>query len=455
MRTRLHVAGRLAAALLACGLLVGAPSFSQETTAVKPILPFPTETRTLANGLRVIVMPMPSDGLVAYWTVVRTGSRDEVEAGRTGFAHFFEHMMFRGTDRFPSEEYNRVVTTIGANTNAYTTDDHTAYHFTMAAEDLERVMELESDRFQNLKYAESAFQTEAGAVYGEYRKSRTEPEFALDEQLVATAFTKHPYGHTTMGYERDIAAMPKLYDYSRTFFSRYYRPENTVLFVAGAVTPAQVFPLVDKYYGIWQRGYVPPQIPAEPEQKTERRVDVQYDGQTLPVMRIVYKLPKYDPTDKSVVAIGLFADLAFGETSAAYRKLVLEEQVVEHLDAGGSFHRDPYLLDIHTRIKDPTKIDYVLDVIDATVAEYRAAPPDAARLAALQQRLKYGFLMSLQTPESVAARLAQLLAVSGDLTGIDQLYATYAALTPADVQAAAQRFLEPARRTVGVLRSRQ
>ncbi len=154
---------------------MGAPSFSQETTAVKPIIPFPTETRTLANGLKVIVMPMPSDGLVAYWTVVRTGSRDEYEAGHTGFAHFFEHMMFRGTDRFPAEEYNRIVTTIGADTNAYTTDDHTAYHFTMAAEDLERVMELESDRFQNLKYAESAFQTEAGAVYGEYRKDRTEP----------------------------------------------------------------------------------------------------------------------------------------------------------------------------------------------------------------------------------------------------------------------------------------
>ncbi len=455
MRLRLPLLGRPAAALLACGLLTGAPSVSQEINAVKPIIPFPAETRTLANGLKVIVMPMPSDGLVAYWTVVRTGSRDEVEAGRTGFAHFFEHMMFRGTDRYPSEVYNRIVTTIGADTNAYTTDDHTAYHFTMAAEDLERVMELESDRFQNLKYAESAFQTEAGAVYGEYRKDRTSPDFALDEQLVATAFEKHPYGHTTMGYERDIAAMPKMYDYSRTFFARYYRPDNAVLFIAGSVTPEKVFPLVEKYYGQWQRGYVPPQIPVEPEQKAERRVDVQYDGQTLPELRVAYKLPAYDPADKSVVAIGLLADLAFGETSATYRKLVLDEQVVDHLDAYSSFHRDPYLLDIQTRVKDPAKIDYVLGVIDATVAEYRAAPPDAARLAALQQRLKYGFLMSLQTPESVAARVAQFLALNGDLSGIDKLYATYATITPADVQAAAQRFLEPARRTVGVLRPRK
>ena len=238
-------------ALLACGLLTSTPSRSQESPAVPHILPYPTETHTLANGLKVIVVSMPSDGLVAYWTIVRTGSRDEYEPGRTGFAHFFEHMMFRGTERYPAAEYNRVVTAIGADTNAYTTDDYTAYHFSLAAEDLERVMDLESDRFRNLKYSESGFQTEAGAVYGEYRKTRTDPDFALEEQLLATAFTKHPYGHTTMGFERDIAAMPTLYDYSRSFFSRYYRPDNTILLVVGAVTPEQVLPLVEKYYGSW------------------------------------------------------------------------------------------------------------------------------------------------------------------------------------------------------------
>src|SRR5690348_2754112 len=98
-----------AAALTAAWATV--PSASQEISAVTPIIPFPTETRTLPNGLTAIVVPMPSEGLAAYWTVVRTGSRDEYEAGRTGFAHFFEHMMFRGTERFPSDVYNRIVTT--------------------------------------------------------------------------------------------------------------------------------------------------------------------------------------------------------------------------------------------------------------------------------------------------------------------------------------------------------
>jgi len=442
-------------ALLAAALLASTALRSQESTDVKPIIPYPTETRTLANGLTVIVMPMPSDGLVAFWSIVRTGSRDEYEPGRTGFAHFFEHMMFRGTERYPADVYNRILTTIGADTNAYTTDDHTAYHLSMAAADLEQVMQLESDRFQRLAYAESAFQTEAGAVYGEYRKSRTDPEFVLYEELMATAFTQHPYGHTTLGFERDIAGMPLLYDYSRTFFSRYYRPENTVLFIAGDVVSGNVFALAEKYYGGWPRGYVPPRIPTEPEQQSERRIDVGYDGQTLPMLKLVYKLPTYDPADRTRVAADLFADLAFGETSDAYRRLVLEEQVVEYLDAGASYNRDPGLLEISTRVKDPAKVDYVLEVIDATVAEYRAAPPDAERLAALQRRLRYGFLMGLQTPDSVAQRVAQFIAVSGDLRGLDRLHATYAAITPADVQAAAERYLRAERRTVGVLRARQ
>jgi zinc protease len=428
---------------------------AQESTDVNGIIPYPTETKTLDNGLKVIVMPMPSDGLVAFWSIVRTGSRDEYEPGRSGFAHFFEHMMFRGTERYPADAYNRILTSIGADANAYTTDDHTAYHISMTADDLEQVVDLESDRFQNLAYAEAAFQTEAGAVYGEYRKSRTDPEFALYEQLMATAFEEHTYGHTTLGYERDIAAMPTMYDYSRTFFSRYYRPENTVLFFAGDVDSGTVLPLVERYYGRWQRGYVGPDIPVEPEQRAERRVDVTYDGQTLPWLWIAYKLPAFDATDRIRVASDLLADLAFGETSEAYRRLVLDEQVIEFLDAGAGLSRDPGLLDITTRIKDPSKVDYVLGVIDATIAEYREQPPPAERLAALQRRLKYGFLMNLQTPDAVAGRLAQFIALNADADIVRALYTTYAAIEPADVQTAAQTYLSAERRTIGVLRPRQ
>jgi zinc protease len=443
-------------ALIATAALAGSPALhSQEANDVSDIIPFSTTVRTLDNGLVVIVMPMPTDGLAAFWTVVRTGSRDEYEPGRSGFAHFFEHMMFRGTERYPAERYLRFMIGIGADANAYTTDDHTAYHIAMASEDLEQVLDIESDRFQHLSYTEPAFQTEAGAVYGEYRKSRTDPLFTLYEAAIAKAFEQHTYGHTTLGYERDIAAMPTMYDYSREFFKRYYRPENTVLLFTGDVTAERALPLVEKYYGGWQRGYVTPSIPVEPEQTAERRIAVEYDGQTLPIVWVGYKVPAFAPADRTRVSAELLAELTFGETSEVYRRLVLDEQVVEFLDAGAGDQRDPGLLEITTRVKDPSKVDYVLGVIDETIGGARANPPDADRLAALQRRLKYGFVMSLQTPDVAAGRLAQFIALTGNLDGVRSLYDTYAAVTPEDVQRAAVEYLDAKRRTVGVLRARQ
>ena len=152
---------------------------------------------------------MPSEGLVSYWSIVRTGSRDEVEPGVTGFAHFFEHMMFRGSERFPGPVYDGIVNKMGADANAFTTDDFTAYHLGITRVDLPRVIEIEADRFQNLAYGEPEFKTESGAVYGEYRKGRTSPFEVMFEAVQDAAFDAHTYKHTTIGFEADIRAMPR------------------------------------------------------------------------------------------------------------------------------------------------------------------------------------------------------------------------------------------------------
>jgi len=445
-----------AALAAAAALLYAVPSHPQtDETPVNGIIPYRTVVTTLDNGLEIIVMPMPGDGLATFWSIVRTGSRDEYEPGRSGFAHFFEHMMFRGTERYPADVYQRILTELGADANAYTTDDLTAYHVSMTRADLERVMELESDRFKNLAYSEAGFRTEAGAVYGEYRKGKTDPLFVLYETMRSTAFERHTYGHTTMGFERDIVAMPTMYAYSRTFFARYYRPENTILFVAGDVDPAAVNALAEKYYGDWERGYVSPDVLAEPPQRSERRFDLGYDGKTLPLLWVAYKIDAFDPSNRVRVAADLLAELAFGSTSDAYQRLVLEEQVVEFLAADPNLNREPTLLDIYTRIKDPEQVDYVLAAIDATVAEYRDALVDADRLAALKSRLRYGFLMGLETPDQVAQQLARHIAISGGLEGIERLYAAYAGVTAEDVREAARAYFVPGERTIGVLRSAQ
>jgi zinc protease len=435
-------------------VILSHPALSQEA-AIGGLIPYDTHAETLDNGLTVIVMPMAETGLIAYWSIVRTGSRDEYEPGHSGFAHFFEHMMFRGTESYPSDVYNQILTAIGADANAYTTDDLTAYHISIAAEDLEQVMQLESDRFQNLSYTEPDFKTEAGAVYGEYRKNRTNPIFVLYEATIAEAFAEHTYGHTTMGYEEDIEAMPTMFDYSQSFFSRYYRPDNTILFIAGGIEVAPTMELVNTYYGDWEPGYVVPAITSEPAQENERRIDVSYNGRTLPILILAYKSDAFDPANRNRVAADLLIELAFGSTSDIYKRLVIDEQVVEFLASDAGLNRDPGLILLYTRVKDPDKVNYVRAAMDETIAEYRGSLPDVQRLAALKSRLRYGFLMDLETPDDVAGSLARHIAISGGLTGIEALYAAYETISPEDIRTAARYYLGEDTRVVAVLREEE
>jgi zinc protease len=416
--------------------------------------PFPVHEKKLANGLTVIVVPMPGSGLASVRTVVRTGSRDEYEPGKTGFAHFFEHMMFRGTKKMSQEERERVVTQMGAATNASTDDDLTVYQFDIAAGDLEKVMELESDRFMNLSYSKEAFQTEAGAVYGEYRKSRASPQFQLFEKLLDTAFTRHTYRHTTIGYEKDIAAMPKAFEYSRRFFDRYYRPENTVLLIVGDVDPTASHALAEKYWASWKKGYVAPKIPREPEQKAERTVEVAYQGKTLPLIAFSYKGGAFAPEDLDWVSSQVLAEVAFGPTSPTYKKLVLDERVVQELGAFPSRSRDPGLFTVFAVVADPSKLDTVRAALEAAVTAARTEPADAKRVADAVSHLRYEFLLDLATPEEVSDQLAYFAALTGGISVVDRVFDTLTKVTPETVRASAEKLFDPRRRTVGILREK-
>jgi len=437
------------ATVLAAGAGVGAAAGADPPRGV---FPYPIHETRLANGLRVVLVPMDAPGLLAYWTIVRTGSRDEVEPGRTGFAHFFEHMMFRGTERFPQALYNQAVERMGASANAYTTDDYTAYHLSVAASDLERVMELENDRFHNLAYSRDVFQTEAGAVYGEYRKSRASPFFTAYEALRRAAFVAHTYGHTTIGFEDDIRRMPELYDYSREFFSRFYRPDNIVLLLAGDLDPQATVALIERYYGSWEPGYAAPQVPVEPPQQAERRIETTYEGRTVPILWLSYKAGRFDPADRLGLATSLLADLAFGETSPIHRDLVLGRQLVESIQASHEHNRDPGTLDIIARVKSAESLGEVEASIERTIAQAQEALPDARRLADLQRRKRYEFLLRLDTPARVCSALARIVAVSGGAAAVEAHQRGLASIRPDEIREAARTVLRPERRTVAILR---
>jgi zinc protease len=455
-RRRPGAARRILLAAVVAGLAVGGPGAAHAggAPAAERVFPLPVHQQTLKNGLTVIVVPMPGSGLASVRTVVRTGSRDEYEPGHSGFAHFFEHMMFRGTKRMSQRERDRIIIGIGASTNAYTTNDRTVYQFDIAAADLETVMDLEADRFMNLHYTKEQFQTEAGAVYGEYRKNRASPGFQLHEALRATAFTRHTYGHTTMGFEKDIARMPRMLDYSRKFFSRYYRPDNTVLIVTGDVDVAATMALVDRYWARWKKGYVPPKVAREPEQKAERRVEVAYEGKTLPIVTFAYKGGAFAPDDLGWVSSLVLAEVAFGPTSPIYKRLVLEERLAQSLFVQPSESRDPGLFTIGAVVADPGQVDAVRAALEEAIAAARREPVPAQRIADTVSHLRYRFLLHLDTPDRVAEQLAEVAALTGGVAALDQLYTTLAQVTPETVRAAAERLLDARRRTVAILREK-
>ena len=199
------------------------------------ILPYPVLQYKMQNGLNVVTVPFESPGIAAFYIIVRSGARNEVEKGVTGFAHFFEHMMFRGTEKYSKEQYEAVLKSIGASANANTSSDRTVYHMVGNVDKLELMFEVESDRFQNLKYPEHDFKTEAGAVKGEYTKNYADPMSRLNENIYNTAFVAHTYKHTTIGFLEDIIDMPNQYQYSLKYYDRYYRPEYCTVLVVGDV----------------------------------------------------------------------------------------------------------------------------------------------------------------------------------------------------------------------------
>src|SRR3954469_24922267 len=208
--------------------------------------PFDYTQEDLPNGLRIVTIPTDFPNIVSVYIVVQTGSRNEIEPGKTGFAHLFEHMMFRGTEKYPAKRYGEILQQAGAASNASTGDALTVYHTTFSKEDLPEILAMEADRFQNLKFTPEDLKTEAGAVLGEYNKNSSNPASKLNEVLRDTAFDRHTYQHTTMGFIADVRDMPNQYEYGVKFFDHYYRPEYTTIVVTGDIDPKVVKTLVEK-----------------------------------------------------------------------------------------------------------------------------------------------------------------------------------------------------------------
>ncbi len=399
------------------------------------------DMRTLNNGLKVIVVKTDFPDVVSLQIPVQTGSRNEVEPGKSGFAHFFEHMMFRGTDNYSQEEYGEMLKKMGADQNAYTTDDYTNYHVTFVKEDLEEMLMLESDRFKNLKFSEAQFRTEALAVKGEYLKNSASPFNQLFETVRKTAYKNHTYRHTTMGFLKDIEDMPNQMDYALTFFDRWYRPEKTAVIVVGDVDVNETHALVKQYFGDWEKGDYQVDIPEEPPAQGHTYEHIEWSSKTLPLFGLVFRGASGDPTVKDKAAIDMMGELYFGGNSDLYQDIVVKRQLADSLFFYSPDNKDPGLIYLLVRLTDPSHYSSVKDALVNTIVKARTETVDDKALNDIRSAARYGFTNSLDNSEAIGDMLASVVQFNRDPEFVNLQYQRLDEITTADVKWAANQYL--------------
>jgi zinc protease len=407
--------------------------------------------KELANGLRVLVVKTDYPDLVSVQIPVSVGSRDENEVGKTGFAHFFEHMMFKGSDKYPQDVYSDLFKNAGVDNGAYTTNDYTNYHLDFSKDNLEKVLEIQADHFKNLKYTDAQFKTEALTVKGEYLKNNASPTRKLLAAVRKEAYDTHTYEHTTMGFFEDVEAMPDQIAYGQKFFKQFYKPEYVSLVIVGDVDPAATMAMVEKHWGTWEKGDFVSDITPEPKQEAAKYVHEKFDGLPGHWLLVSYKGSDWQPKKKDRAALDLISELYFSSNSALYQELVVDKQLASQMFNYNPETKDAGLRHVFIKVNDEKDLATVRDAVNNTYAKARTELVSAEKLDNLKSNLKYSFVNRLDSSESIASTLASYMHFDRDPETINHLYNSFDNVSAEDIQRIANKYFTDENRTTVTL----
>ena len=404
---------------------------------------------TLANGLTLVTWPDHNIPNVALHNWVRVGSRNE-STGRTGLAHFFEHMMFNGTRRHARGDFDRLMEAQGASNNAYTSQDVTVYQDWFPRSALELVFELESDRIANLAFDPEVVENERKVVYSERRLRVDDSNAALlDEQVQATAFRTHPYRIPTIGWPLDIESwtMADLQQFYRT----YYAPNNCTLIVVGDIEPNQVFALAERTFGTIPRGQTPPPVGEdEPEQRGERRVVLERSGQN-PLLQLAYHaISARDPREPALNILQTI--LVGGDASRLHRSLVEQQRLAVAIGGGWAEGFDPNLFVLHATLPEGGSFDAVLSALDEELSRLLRDGVTDSELRRAKNLVSADFWRGVSTIDGKARMLGEYTVMHGDHQWLFSAPDTYEGITADQVQQVAGAVFNRERRTLGMLK---
>jgi zinc protease len=434
------------------------PPLVLEEIPLKPVFDFSAKAEVpreitsfnLPNGLEIIVWPDHDIPNVVLYNFVRAGGRNEYP-GITGIAHFFEHMMFNGSEQREQGEFDQEMEAAGGANNAYTSNDLTVYQDWFPRSALKKIFELESDRLMRLAIDPDVVETERTTVYSERRLRIDNDNFGrLYEQVRATAYVAHPYQNPVIGWPSDIENWTQrdLED----FFKTYYAPNNLTMIFSGDVTPEEIYLLADQYLSPIPRQRPPPAITTvEPEQQGERRVLVEASAQT-PLVHVVFHAGAEGDPETLHLEL-LLAILAEGSSSRLYQTLVEEEQIALDVGAWQSGGFDPglaYFAMTLTPGGDPLAAEArLLSLLEEVVLE----GVTAEELTKARNLRIASFWRSLQTINGKASALGNYEVFTGDYENLFAVPEQLGAATAADLQAVAANVFRRSNMTVGVLRA--
>lgn len=460
MNDRRHrTRGRKILPALLIALLAGAVPITPAVGAAKALSSTQQQSSevtsfVLDNGLQVVVIPDRRAPVVTHMLWYKVGSADE-DPGKSGIAHFFEHLMFKGTKNHPAGEFSRRIAEIGGQENAFTSYDYTAYFQQVAPEALRTMMAFEADRMTNLILTDEVIGPERDVIIEE-RNSRveSEPRALLGEELDATLYQNHPYRIPVIGWMHEIEQLNRAD--AIDFYQRYYAPNNAVLIVAGDVDAAEVRQLAEETYGAVPRGPdLPPRVrPAEPEQNTARTVTLSDPRVSTPSFRKAWVVPSYTTAeDGEAEALDLLSEiLGGGPRSRAYEALVVEQGIAS---SAGAWYQSDALdatsFQIYASPRGDATLEDVEKAMDAEIARIAADGVTEAELAAAKKRYVRSLIFARDSQSGMARIYGSTLTTGGSIEDIERWPDRIEAVTADQVREAARRYLDNRRSVTGYL----
>jgi zinc protease len=404
------------------------------------------QLHTLPNGLTVVLLEDHSTPIVHVQLWYHVGSKNE-KPGRTGFAHLFEHLMFKGSKNVAAEGHTSMISGRGGQSNAYTTDDETVFWSTLPANDLPLALWLEADRMATLRIDRETFANEREVVKEERRlRVDNQPFGRLNEIIYDQAFTRHPYKHPTIGSMADLEAASV--EDVRDFYRTYYVPANATLAVVGDFESAEALALVNQYFGRIPKAAheVPRDIPEEPAQLAEKRVTVS-EPWPLPAVVVAYHITRDGHPDAYPLHIAAKV-LSDGQSSRIYQALVYEKQIAVAAFGQANLIEHPNLFYAVAIVQPGQKPETAAEALIAELDRLKTEPISDHELQRTKNQFARDYILSRESNQQKAQHLAHAIVIHNDVKTADGEFDIFQGITKADVQRVAQTYFRPENRLV-------